>query len=256
MLATVHYSCAECRKPFIGPASAMNTIIPPGWQWRGSKVVCDDCCSGSTLQMRSSPLPRGATSPTTIMLRSGSYLDLADLDFSVIRPEDIAAGLRQLRFSGQTRQPYTIAQHSCLVLTLVMPIAREIGGEKGRQLRRCALMHDAAEALLHDISAPLKSLLPDYRAVEALFDKGLQDHFGYQMTKARKEIIKRADLQALAIEQNNLLGNEHPWPCLDGVDREALRGIHIPAAWDLYSAEQSFLFQFEQLFPSFQRSAA
>lgn len=247
---TTQFTCSSCHKPFNGKAAMM----PPGWEWHGSKLHCDDCCTGR-METCIRP-PQASYSPTAIQLSSGAYIDLADPDFGVIQPEDIAAGLRQLRFSGQTRQPYTIAQHSCLVLLLIEPVAAGIGGQKGQELRRCALMHDAAEALLHDISQPLKSLLPDYRTIEATFEEGLERRFGYRMTGLQKWIIKMADLQALAIEQRDLLGHEHPWPCLQTINRSALCGISIKYAWGLPEAEAKFLASFHELFPANERIAA
>ena len=199
----------------------------------------------------------GQRCETAIALLSGSYLDLADPDCSVIQPIDVAAGLRQPRFCGQTRQFYTIAQHCLLVLKLVAPIARQLGGEKGLQLKRCALMHDAAEAFLHDITRPLKIQLPDYRRIEARFELRLADRFGWEWTNYRRDMVKRADLQALAIEQRDLTGGAGDrWPVLDSIDRDQLAGITINRAWHPDEAQDRFLQAFADLFPSEERKAA
>jgi len=259
MMDTSTYTC-DCGKSHGGMASAP----PPGWEWRDGKLLCDDC----TASGNQSPAPQldlsepasaatvPHTCPTAIRLLSGGYLDLADPDCSIIQPMDIAAGLRQGRFSGQTRQFYTIAQHCLLVLRLVSPVARQIGGERGLALRRCALMHDAPEAFIHDITRPLKIILPDYRRVEAVLDKRLCARFGVEWTGGRHEIVKRADMQALAIEQRDLKGIEDPWPVLANVDREALTAIRITRAWHPDEAEEHFLRAFDELFSQPERMAA
>jgi len=71
--------------------------------------------------------------------------------------EDIAHGLAyQCRFNGQTREFYSVAQHSLMVMQLVPP-----------PLRLAALLHDAAEAYLGDMVKPLKNLFPEFSAIES-----------------------------------------------------------------------------------------
>lgn len=249
------YIC-KCGNQFCGRAA----IQPPGWEWNGSDLLCSDCVTIGG-KMRRPPAaepkpPAKAFSATAIMLRSGYYFDFAYMDCSWVQPEDIAAGLRQPRFSAQTEQIYTIAQHSLLVRALVEPVAEEIGGPKGEALRRCALMHDATEALIHDITRPLKSQLPQYRTIEAQLDERLSRHFGYVWTKERRQIVKLADMQALAIEQRDLVANVHPWPALANINRAALTGIAVETCLTPDEASSRFLDAFHQLFPTFEREAA
>ena len=185
-----------------------------------------------------------------------AYVDLADPDCSVVQPIDIAAGLRAPRFCGQTRQFYTIAQHCCLVLRLVGPTARALGGEKGLQLRRCALMHDAAEAIIHDVTRPLKIQLPDYQRIERLFETRLATAIGWEWTEFRRVTVKRADIAALAIEQRDIKGSNDAWPIFDGLDREALKSITIRRAWQPDEAQDRFLEAYADLFPTEERLAA
>jgi len=246
----ITYTCTGCSRAF----NAEVGKLPEGWRWIDGCLLCDDC------ETRPAELPLSAQSAirseTSIRLLSGQYLDLADPDCSKIAPIDIAAGLRQPRFSGQTRHFYTIAQHFLLVLRLVSPAARACGGEKGLQLRRCALMHDSAEAFLHDITRPLKVQLPDYRAIEARLETRLAAAFGFEFTQWRREQVKLADLQALAIEQRDLVGNTDAWPILDRIDREELAGIKVGRCWHPDEAMDRFLAAFEDLFPTEERKAA
>lgn len=250
------YECEcgnECRAPKSGK--------PDGWDWVGDKLNCTDCMVTHRANGGQHPTAQDipatpVDTATSIKLLSGAYLDLANPDCSVITPIDVAAGLRQARFSAQTGQFYTIAQHSVLVLQLVEPLAKRLGGKRGAQLRRCALMHDAAEAFIHDITRPLKILLPDYRRVEAVMERGLERQFGFEWTGARRDQVKRADIEALAIEQRDLMGNTDPWPVLQSVDRDQLDGFKITRAWHPDEAQDRFLSAFRHLFPNDERKAA
>ena len=233
--------------------------LPAGWQLVEGKPRCADCQAGEFHQ-RELPIAAEASKwercETAIPLLSGAYIDLADPDCSAIKPIDIAAGLRAPRFCGQTRQFYTIAQHCCLVLRLVSPTARQLGGEKALQLRRCALMHDAAEAFIHDITRPLKIQLPDYRRIERRFETRLAKAMGWEWTEFRRVTVKRADIAALAIEQRDIKGSNDAWPIFDGLDRDALKTITIRRAWQPDEAQDRFLAAFGDLFPTEERIAA
>ena len=248
----ITYTCVGCSKPH-------NTQVgktPSGWQWVDGDLRCDDCSPAQANAPVDGSKPASIRSETSIRLLSGGYLDLADPDCSVIQAIDIAAGLRQPRFSAQTRDFYTIAQHSLLVLDLVEPHAKAVGGEKAIQLRRCALMHDATEAFIHDITRPLKIQLPDYRAIEARLDLRMRARFGWDWTDWRRDIVKRADIEALAIEQRDLKGVEHAWPIFDQVDRAALSETTITRCWHVDEAQDRFLTAFADLFPTEERIAA
>lgn len=256
MTAAANYECAACE---VGMLS-INGTVPAGWSIAQGKAYCEDCGRFDHAVQAEPEAPEPIADyvrcETAIRLLSGSYLDLADPDCSVIRPIDIAAGLRQPRFGAQTRQFYTIAQHSLLVLRLVSPLARQLGGEKGLQLRRCALMHDAAEAFIHDIVTPLKRQLPDYHKIEARLELRLAERFGWSWTDYRREQVKLADLQALAIEQRDLVGRTDPWPIFDALDRAVLKSVKITRCWHPDEAQDRFLAAFEDLFPSDERLAA
>lgn len=252
---SLSYVC-QCGNTFAGRA----LLPPPGWEYRGSHLLCEDCLrQPSAVAPISKDMVRASDhreTSTAILLRSGNYLDLSNPDCSRVEPVDIASGLRQPRFCGQTPQLYTIAQHSLLVLKLVEPIASQIGSERGHQLRWCALMHDAAEAFIHDITRPLKNQLPDYRIIEAELEKRLAAVFRIKWTDYRKSIVKRADLLALAIEQRDLLGNTHNWPCFDTVDRSELDHVSIRRCWSADEAQARFLDTFFDLQSTLTRKAA
>ena len=95
-------------------------------------------------------------SNAVIMLHTGKMFDLVDIDPYLIDIYDIAHHLAHLcRFTGATREFYSVAQHSLFVSINVSPENAFVG-----------LLHDAAEAYIGDVSAPLKRVLPDYNRIE------------------------------------------------------------------------------------------
>ncbi|WP_209744070.1 HD family hydrolase [Klebsiella michiganensis] len=87
---------------------------------------------------------------------TGKHFNYLDIQQDAIEIEDIANALSNIcRFAGHLPEFYSVAQHSVLTSNLV---PQEFALE--------ALLHDAAEAYLQDIPAPLKRLLPGYRAIE------------------------------------------------------------------------------------------
>lgn len=125
----------------------------------------------------------------TILLRSGSYFDLLDPHGSDFTIEDIAHGLSMTcRFAGQCRQFYSVAEHSWHASFLV-----------AEEFKLAALMHDAAEAFIGDVTRPLKSLLPEYKAIERNIEAAIAERFG--LDDAGADEIKRADLLMLHAEQ-------------------------------------------------------
>ncbi len=119
--------------------------------------------------------------------------------------EDIAHALSHLgRYTGHSRFFYSVAQHSVLVSYLA---PKAFAFE--------ALMHDATEAYIGDISSPLKQLLLDYKRIEARCDKVVRERFGLPVSHS--PCVKRADMHALAIERTCLLPAEPfcAWEWLD-----------------------------------------
>jgi len=88
------------------------------------------------------------------MIRTATvrYLDLTGSTPDDIDPLDLARGLsRACRFAGQTTAFYSVAQHSVLASYYVPP-----------DDALHALLHDAAEAYLGDLTSPLKRLMVSY----------------------------------------------------------------------------------------------
>ena len=146
--------------------------------------------------------------------------------------EDIAHGLAyQCRFNGQTREFYSVAQHSLIVASLVPP-----------HLRLAALLHDAAEAYLGDMVKPLKVLMPEFADLEDRVSALIASAFGVDFSDYAP--IKHADLIALATEKRDLMPHSaERWSYLDGI-------APMPepiAAMSPWQAKQAFLARFAEL---------
>ena len=143
---------------------------------------------------------------STILTHSGLEFDVCNPDPDLIEIEDIAHALSHIcRFTGHSKHFYSVAQHSCLCATLVPP-------EHALE----ALLHDAAEAYIGDVSSPLKAQLPGYQAIEAKLEQAIRQRFGLPAQKT--PWVKEADLQMLAAEKAQLMPqHEEPWDILDGV---------------------------------------
>lgn len=127
-----------------------------------------------------------------IMLQSGAWFDILDPGSSAFTIEDIAHGLANTcRYAGQCRDFYSVAEHSLHVSNVC---------EEGKLE---ALLHDAAEAFIGDITRPLKQLLPEYKRIEKTVERAVIDRFGL-MTPA-PAAIKDADLRVLAAEQAQIM---------------------------------------------------
>lgn len=135
---------------------------------------------------------------TWIQTYSGRRIDLANPDPNDLDLDDIAHALGLIcRFTGHVREFYSVAQHCVIVARLVPP-----------ELALSALLHDATEAYIGDVSRPLKGMLPEYRAIEARLWAAIADRFG--VTESPE--IKVADNIALLWERRDLLGEPvAPW---------------------------------------------
>lgn len=141
----------------------------------------------------------------TITLRSGAEFDLLDPWGSEFTLHDVAHGLAHVcRYAGQCRGFYSVAEHSILVSEVAT----------GCELQ--ALMHDAAEAFLGDVTRPLKQLLPEYREIETNVQAAILARFGIESSAC--STVKSADLRVLAAEQQQIMPpGTNAWAARSGV---------------------------------------
>jgi 5'-deoxynucleotidase YfbR-like HD superfamily hydrolase len=133
---------------------------------------------------------------------SGRVLDLLDPSPLDIEIDDIAHGLaRVARWNGQTlgAHPYSVAQHSLLVLDILAATAPALP----RKAKLTALLHDAPEYVIGDMISPFKAALGlDYRAFEDRLAAAIHVRFGLPATPpaALKAQIKKADVMSAWLE--------------------------------------------------------
>lgn len=169
----------------------------------------------------------------TIITRSGRYFDFIDPQPDQIDIKDIIWGLSNVcRFTGQCTSFYSVAQHSVLVSRNV-PVYD----------RRAALLHDAAEAYVGDMSGPLKQLCPDYKVIEKRVEAAIFAKFG--ISTPLPPSVKHADLRLLRTEQRDLTaGHAESWNGLDAYPPLSERIIPMTPgeARDFFRMEYDALF--------------
>lgn len=149
--------------------------------------------------------------------------------------EDIAHALAyQTRWAGHTRHPFSIAQHSVLVASLVP-----------ESDRLWALLHDASEAYLVDVPRLLKRLpaMAMYRTAEAVLQRTIYQRFG--LTGEEPASVKAADLELMVAEAQDLLPVLHAaWP--EAIRRGTAKrpAWRITECWSAPRARSEFLTRF------------
>ena len=118
-----------------------------------------------------------------ITTASGRFFDLLKPEEYEYDIEEIATALSNLcRYTGHVNRFYSVAEHSVLVSRLV-PSKHALA----------ALLHDASEAFVGDVSSPLKKLLPEYKKIEEAIQQAIANHFNleYPFPKEVHEADKR-----------------------------------------------------------------
>lgn len=169
--------------------------------------------------------------PGLICTYSGERFDPLNPDPDQIHIEDIAHGLSNVcRYGGQCKEFFSVGQHSLLVSQYV-----------SEENALWGLLHDAPEAYIGDIVAPLK-YLPEFsfymEAEDRLMD-AIAEKFGLpsNMPKEVKEfdlIVRETEMRDFGVVPEDLRGN---YPTLD-------KKI-IP--FEPKFIEQVFLYRFHEL---------
>lgn len=170
-------------------------------------------------------------------------MELLTSERRTVRLDSIQADVREVahslsrlcRFTGHTDVTYSVAQHSLLVASLV--------SQTDPDLAVVALLHDAHEAYLGDISRPVKDLYrqrfgPAFDAIESQMQhQTLCSLLGREVPVELPVIVKQADNMLLAHEQWRFFGVE---------PAKQLRPLKAPInPWSLAWAKSLFLKNFE-----------
>jgi uncharacterized protein len=159
------------------------------------------------------------------------------------RPEeinivDVAHSLSMIcRFYGHTTAFYSVAQHSVLVSQMV-PEKDALWG----------LLHDASEAYLGDMAAPLKrdALMWTYRELERRMMRAVCRRFGLSRPSRMPGSVALADRVALATEFRDVTTRTDRKWIVEQCGVEPMAGYRIQP-WQPACAEQFFLQRFEEL---------
>ena len=169
---------------------------------------------------------------------TGVAFDLVEPTPAMVSIKDIAHALaNQCRFAGHSRRYYSVAEH-CLYVSRALPPALRLQG----------LLHDAAEAYVHDIVRPLKGMLPDYRPIELRIMKAIAGRFDLPVHPSRE--LHEADQRMLATEAEHLMASP-PRPWSIGAEPYEMReiGLRYPGQMGLPPGEahRRFLERFSEL---------
>ncbi|WP_127078424.1 phosphohydrolase [Rhodomicrobium lacus] len=180
--------------------------------------------------------------PHWTQTHSGLAFDLTAQLPHQVNIHDIAAALaKQCRFAGACTQFYSVAQHSVIVADALKkhtPIVQLYG-----------LLHDAHEAYIGDVIRPVKELVASvlpYDPFSALGDAVQRTIYAAfrlpEPSEAVRQLVHRADNQALATEQRDVMADpEREW----GLTEAPLSRPIIPLPWP--RAEEKFLQAFADL---------
>ena len=123
--------------------------------------------------------------PIVVETWSGQALDLTDPINATITFDDIVIPLaRMVRYNGAFPEYYSVAEHSILVADLLIEGApyHDSDGECieiTKSMVVAALLHDAAEAFIGDLIAPIKVRLLSFGALEHGLMRALSARFGF-----------------------------------------------------------------------------
>jgi len=178
---------------------------------------------------------------TWIRTYSGGKFSLYGDDPEEIQIEDIAHALsNQCRYTGHVIKFYSVAEHCVMVSKIV----EKLDGTKEEV--KSALLHDASEAYLSDIAAPIKPEIAGYYEIEALVEARIYKKF---MLEGKSELIKRADWYALFIEADKLINSDLvDWVNYDIYYEKAMELDMEPYCWIPPYAKVAFLDRYKELF--------
>ena len=159
--------------------------------------------------------------PNCIRTYTGIYMNVFEPTAEMICIEDIAHALSNIcRFGGHLPEFYSVGQHSVF--------CSKIAGDEHKLE---ALMHDAAEAYILDMSRPIKQGLSNYKEIEDRLMRLIADKFGFSYPLS--EAVKGVDNDMLELEWYALM--------LQDADFDAIQ------CWSPKDAERKFLEVFRTL---------
>ena len=165
-------------------------------------------------------MPENLKTANIHMQATGTRPDLRSIRPKDIHFEDIRHNLCRIpRFTGNTSRPYTVAEHSVLVMQIIEDKKLDV------PVIWQGFCHDFPEYLTGDISAPVKACVPEIREFEQTLWLPICEKFGIPVEM--DEAVQHADWLALFVEALSLCSNGNPreWESWDVYGDEALAWI-------------------------------
>lgn len=124
----------------------------------------------------------------TIDTRTGETITPLSPEPERVELADVAHALSNLsRFAGQGRYFYSVARHS-------VHVSREVEARGGdRSAQRWGLLHDASEAYLSDVPAPVKRSLPGYTHAERRLQRAVRNAVDLELSADAERLVDRVD---------------------------------------------------------------
>ncbi len=155
--------------------------------------------------------------PTIQVMYYTGWFDIKNPTPAMVDVRDVALGLsRQSRYNGFTIKYYSVAEHCVLVAAHLMKVY------KNPELAMLGLLHDAAEAYVGDLVAPIKEFMPLYKEWEgrvyaAVYRKLMPEKslwYGGKMHRVEMHnLVKYTDTRIRIDETDALMksGAKHHW---------------------------------------------
>lgn len=172
---------------------------------------------------------------------TGKQFHWNDIENNVIDIRDIAHGLaHNCRWTGHVKEYYSVAQH-CVLASVLAPVEHQLA----------ALLHDGAEAYVHDTPSPLKWHLKDkgftaFSDLEKAVDRRIFEALGVPWP--RDPAVKIVDMRLLSTEHRDLMA-----PCAEDTERyKENRYMDAPytfriKCWTPPVAEAMYLRRYQEL---------
>lgn len=165
--------------------------------------------------------------------------------------EDIAHALSMTcRFNGHCKEFYSVGLHSLYVMELV---AEHTNSTKTLMV---ALLHDASEAYISDLSRPVKGAIQEYKEIESRLQLAIYRDLilDFDDSDIDFDLIKDADNFALKQEQAYLMNSsDHEWGDIPiYTEFELTLPEYLKRFWNMIphytDVKNDFTDEFEELF--------
>jgi len=176
---------------------------------------------------------------------NGEWFDPFDPQRDELDMHSVAVGLsNQGRYNGLTNGFYSVAQHA----TIMSYWAEDIYEGHNPEIAKIALLHDAAEAWIGDVPAPIRQHLPLLDKLEANVMSMIMEMHGLPTNAWRSDEIAELDAIMFNTEIRDLKPHDDP----------LMPEICIPADHVTINPQeprfafQNFVMRYNQLFPDLQ----